>query len=92
MHLDSARSLASLLLGRFEGVPWFLSILQISFTPKIGANFFFGVIESLILKTSIMSCNRRDIQSKKLVTANPALARFIATPYNNYAFHILLNG
>ena len=52
---------------------WSLRIL-ISFTPKIGANFFSDTIESFIVKASVLPYYNRLTQSKKFVTADPALA------------------
>ena len=47
----------------------------ISFTPQIGANSSFNAIEGIIVKASIMPYYHALAQSKKSVTANPALAR-----------------
>ena len=61
-------------LVAFRVLPcWSLRIL-ISFTPKIGANFFSDTIEGFIVKASVLPYYNGFTQSKKFVTADPALA------------------
>ena len=48
--------------------------ISISFTPKIGANFFLDTIEGFIVKASVLPYYNGFTQSKKLVAADPALA------------------
>ena len=56
---------------------WSMQIL-ISFTPKIGANFFSDTIEDFIVKASVLPYYDGFTQSKKFVTTDPALTRQMA--------------